>query len=230
MQFQKKRCLVVEDEQDIAQVLSEYLVHNGYEVDTVYDGQVALDKIASERYDMVLLDQMLPSVDGTVILKSLQKFRSSTGIIMLTARVEEIDRLLALELGADDYICKPFSLREVLARVKAVMRRIHPDPALPTASRNWLLDANRHRLQIRGADVDLTVKEFDLFKILSSNPGRVYSRQQLLDLAYPAELDASERAIDSHVKNLRRKLSAVDPSRLWIRSVYGVGFAFEDEA
>ncbi|MBT0571736.1 response regulator [Curvibacter sp. CHRR-16] len=230
MQFQKKRCLVVEDEQDIAQVLSEYMAHNGYDVDMVYDGQDALDKIAVERYDIVLLDQMLPTVDGTVVLKNLQKFRSSTGIIMITARVEEIDRLLALELGADDYICKPFSLREVLARVKAVMRRIHPDPALPVTTRHWALDANRHRLQIRGADVDLTVKEFDLFKILSSNPGRVYSRQQLLDLAYPAELDASERAIDSHVKNLRRKLAAVDPSRLWIRSVYGVGFAFEDEA
>ncbi|MEI6413416.1 MAG: winged helix-turn-helix domain-containing protein, partial [Pseudomonadota bacterium] len=177
-----------------------------------------------------LLDLMLPDLDGLSILREVRKV-SDLPIIMVTARVEEIDRLIGLELGADDYVCKPYSPREVVARVKAVLRRLpgrlpakSQDPASPPLIE---IDAEIWQAKIRGQRLELTPKEFKLLRALVARPGRVFSRGQLLDLLYDDNLDVSERAVDSHMKNLRKKLSHAEPEREIIRSVYGVGFIFE---
>ncbi|RZL98364.1 MAG: response regulator [Variovorax sp.] len=225
------RILLVEDEQDIAGVLRDYLRHAGHEVEHIDDGTTALARALAQPPDLVLLDVMLPGTGGIEILRAIRA-RSSLPVIMLTARVEEVDRLIGLELGADDYICKPFSPREVVARVKAVLRRSGADAAgtatsdVPAGSLQ--LDDGQWRVTLQGAAFALTRREFRLLEVLARQPGRIFSRTQLLELAYEDVLDVNERAIDSHVKNLRRKLAAAAPGHEWIRSVYGIGFAFED--
>ncbi|HSV52203.1 MAG TPA: response regulator [Burkholderiaceae bacterium] len=227
------RILVVEDEPDIASVLVDYLRREHYEVQHLADGEQALAQALAAPPALVLLDVMLPGRDGMSVLKALRQTLAALPVIMLTARVEEIDRLLGLELGADDYICKPFSPREVVARVKAVLRRGLPTapPQAPVEAQDkapdLLLDKAQWQASLRGRALHLTPKEFMLLQTLARQPGRIFSRRQLLELAYADELDASERAIDSHVKNLRRKFAAVDAGHDWIRSVYGVGFALE---
>nr|WP_315465618.1 response regulator [uncultured Rhodoferax sp.] len=220
--------LVVEDEDDIAGVMLDYLRFNGYAAERLSDGLEAIAHITRQAPDLLLLDVMLPGCDGFEVLRAIRRF-TALPTIMLTARVEEVDRLLGLDCGADDYICKPFSPREVVARVRAVLRRsvvAHGETA--TAVPPLTLDHVRRRASLHGQPLHLTGKEFDILKTLQSSPGRVYSRTQLLELAYPGELDANERAVDSHVKNLRRKFALVDPQHEWFRSVYGVGFALED--
>ena len=225
------RILLVEDEQDIAGVLRDYLRHAGHEVEHIDNGTTALARALAQPPDLVLLDVMLPGTGGIEILRAIRA-RSSLPVIMLTARVEEVDRLIGLELGADDYICKPFSPREVVARVKAVLRRSGADAAgtatsdVPAGSLQ--LDDGQWRVTLQGAAFALTRREFRLLEVLARQPGRIFSRTQLLELAYEDVLDVNERAIDSHVKNLRRKLAAAAPGHEWIRSVYGIGFAFED--
>lgn len=225
------RILLVEDEQDIAGVLRDYLRHAGHEVEHIDDGTTALARALAQPPDLVLLDVMLPGTGGIEILRAIRA-RSSLPVIMLTARVEEVDRLIGLELGADDYICKPFSPREVVARVKAVLRRSGADAAgtatsdVPAGSLQ--LDDGQWRVTLQGTAFALTRREFRLLEVLARQPGRIFSRTQLLELAYEDVLDVNERAIDSHVKNLRRKLAAAAPGHEWIRSVYGIGFAFED--
>lgn len=224
----QQRVLVVEDEDDIASILVDYLRFNGFVAERLSDGLQAMDFISREEPDLVLLDVMLPGCDGFEVLRSIRRF-TSVPTIMLTARVEEVDRLLGLECGADDYVCKPFSPREIIARVRAVLRRsglkntksVTPATALE-------LDHVRRRASLHGKPLHLTGKEFEILKTLQSSPGRVYSRTQLLELVYPGELDANERAVDSHVKNLRRKFALVDPQHDWFRSIYGVGFSLEE--
>ena len=223
---QPVRILIVEDEPDIASVLADYLRHDGFAADIVGDGAQAMREIATSPPDLVLLDVMLPGASGLDVLRSVRSAaapRDTLPVIMITARVEEVDRLLGLELGADDYICKPFSPREVVARVKTVLRRTRP----PVPPVGLLLDAGHWRASIDGVALALTRKEFDLLQTLAQHPGRIYSRAALLDLVYAHDLDANERAIDSHIKNLRRKIAAVADGHDWIRSVYGVGFVLE---
>jgi two-component system response regulator BaeR len=228
--MEKTRILLVEDEPDLAQVLADYLLRDGYEASVEGNGARALERIRREPPDLLLLDLMLPDLDGLSILREVRR-TSRLPIILVTARVEEIDRLLGLDLGADDYVCKPYSPREVLARVKAVLRRSSgagpagegdpvPPPLVEIDAENWIA-------RVSGQRLDLTPKELRLLQALSSRPGRVLSRAQLLDLVYKDDLDVSERAVDSHMKNLRRKLSQAVPERELIRSVYGVGFAYE---
>lgn len=220
--------LVVEDEEDIASVVLDYLRFNGYAAERLSDGLAAINHIAQHPPDLLLLDVMLPGCDGFAVLQAIRRF-TPLPTIMLTARVEEVDRLLGLDCGADDYICKPFSPREVVSRVRAVLRRTAAAPEGTAAvAAPLLLDSNRRRASLYGKPLQLTGKEFDILKTLHSSPGRVYSRTQLLELAYAGELDANERAVDSHVKNLRRKFALVDARHEWFRSVYGVGFALED--
>jgi len=228
--MEKTRILLVEDEPDLAQVLVDYLLRDGYAASVEGNGARALERILRERPDLLLLDLMLPDLDGLSILREVRK-SSHLPVILVTARVEEIDRLIGLDLGADDYVCKPYSPREVLARVKAVLRRsggaldAEPrDPAIPPLIE---IDADRWQARVGGQRLDLTPKELNLLQALVTRPGRVLSRAQLLDLVYRDDLDVSERAVDSHLKNLRRKLSQAMPERELIRSVYGVGFAFE---
>jgi two-component system response regulator BaeR len=228
--MEKTRILLVEDEPDLAQVLVDYLLRDGYAASVEGNGARALERILREPPDLLLLDLMLPDLDGLSILREVRK-SSHLPVILVTARVEEIDRLIGLELGADDYVCKPYSPREVLARVKAVLRRsggaLDAEPRDPAAPPLIEIDADRWQARVGGQRLDLTPKELNLLQALVRRPGRVLSRSQLLDLVYQDDLDVSERAVDSHLKNLRRKLSQAMPERELIRSVYGVGFAFE---
>lgn len=224
------RILVVEDETDIASVLLDYLRHAGYEAEHAADGPSALGRLAEAPPDLTLLDIMLPGMNGLDVLRESRR-HTQRPVILLTARVEEVDRLLGLELGADDYICKPFSPREVVARVKAVLRRSPPDANTKADPAALALDDYGWQATLNGAPLSLTRREFKLLQALTKQPGRILSRSQLLDLAYDDTLDVNERAIDSHIKNLRKKLkTAGGEDRDWIRSVYGVGFAFEPEA
>ena len=223
------RILVVEDEPDIAAIVVDYLRHAGYTVEHQAEGRAALTSLITTPPDLTLLDIMLPGMDGLEMLRQARR-HTQHPIIMLTARVEEVDRLIGLELGADDYICKPFSPHELVARVKAVLRRSGADAAAPhsTAPSDWRLDDATCQATWRGQDLGLTRREFNLLHILHRHPVKIYPRSQLLDLAYADALEVSDRAIDSHIKNLRKKLRAVlgDDAEC-IRSVYGVGFAFE---
>ncbi|RIX74198.1 response regulator [Acidovorax cavernicola] len=225
------RIVIVEDELDIASVVQDYLRHAGYDTEHFADGQSALERIVAAPPDLTLLDIMLPRLDGIEVLRRARE-HTAHPIIMLTARIEEVDRLLGLELGADDYVCKPFSPRELVARVRAVLRRTAP-PTLPSApddAPGLVLDDVHWRASLAGTPLNLTRREFGLLQVLSRHPGRIFSRARLLELAYDDTVDVTERAIDSHVKNLRRKLGAVTPAYDWIRSVYGVGFAWEAPA
>ncbi|MDB5954678.1 response regulator [Ramlibacter sp.] len=219
-----KTIFVVEDEHDIASVLVDYLRAAGFEPRHFADGEAALQAALTAPPALLLLDLMLPGRSGLEVLREIRQ-RSGVPVVMLTARVDEVDRLLGLELGADDYICKPFSPREVVARVKAVLRRMGDEGAAPP-SRLQVEEASRSAL-LDGHRLHLTPKEFALLATMSARPGRIYSRAQLLELVYPDALEANERTLDSHIKNLRRKLATAVPGHDWIRSVYGVGFSFE---
>jgi two-component system response regulator BaeR len=177
--------------------------------------------------DLVLLDIMLPGKDGIEICKGLRAF-SSVPIIMLTARVEEVDRLLGLELGADDYVCKPFSPREVVARAKSVLRRSNPADTQELNS-NISLDESRYKASINGRELVLTAVEFQLLNILYCGKGRIYSREQLIDSIYSDNRVVSDRTVDSHIKKLRKRIAEVIPGQEIIHSVYGVGYKFEEE-
>lgn len=216
--------LIVEDEQKLAALLADYLKQAGYAVHCLYEGEVVIPWIREHRPDFMLLDLMLPGRDGMDICKELRTF-SNLPVIMITARIEEIDRLLGLEFGADDYICKPFSPREVVARVRAVLRRTGGVQAISASG--LALDESRYQATLHGHDLKLTAVEFKLLSFLAAHPGRLFGRQQLMDRIYPDERIVSDRTIDSHIKKLRRKIETVDPAAELICSVYGVGYKFE---
>lgn len=215
--------LIVEDEHKIAELLRDYLVQDGYATTLLDRGDAVEPWMRAHGADLVLLDLMLPGKSGLEVCKGLRGF-SNTPIIMVTARVEEIDRLLGLELGADDYICKPFSPREVVARVKAVLRRAHGRSLSDT---HLVLDDAGYRASIDGRDLALTAVEFQLLKVLAAQPGRLYTRDQLMDAMYRDERVVSDRTVDSHIKKLRRKITEVLPDHELIHSVYGIGYKYE---
>ena len=219
------RILIVEDEEKLASLLRDYLVQEGYEVSVLHRGDQVEDWVRGHGTDLVLLDLMLPGKNGLEVCKALRATAADLSIIMVTARVDEIDRLLGLELGADDYICKPFSPREVVARVKAVLRRAKRAEA-PQDMRLDLDDAG-YKATLAGRDLGLTAVEFELLKVLASHPGRIYTREQLMDLMYRDQRVVSDRTVDSHVKKIRRKIAAVLPDREIVHSVYGVGYKYE---
>jgi two-component system, OmpR family, response regulator BaeR len=218
--------LVVEDDDKIAALLLDYLAAHGFAAERLADGLQVVPRVQREAPSAILLDLMLPGLDGMEVCKALRRF-SSVPIIMLTARVEEIDRLLGLELGADDYVCKPFSPREVVARVKALIRRAEGRVAGTALSGGFVADEAGRRVRVGERTLPLTPLEYRLLCILLAQPGRVFSRDQLLDAAHDDFRDVSDRAIDSHIKNLRRKIDAVLPGTDCIQSVYGVGYRFE---
>ncbi len=218
------KILVVEDEPRLAALLRDYLEKTGFEPCCLRDGMEVVPRVREQPPDLILLDLMLPGKDGVEICKEIRSF-SCVPIIMVTARVEEIDRLLGLELGADDYICKPFSPREVIARVKAVLRRANGQQS--PASHGLSMDKDRYKATLLGQDLDLTAVEFQLLQILAGHPGRIFPRSQLMGRIYPDQRVVSDRTIDSHVKKLRRKIASADPEGEWIRSVYGIGYKFE---
>jgi two-component system response regulator BaeR len=218
--------LIVEDETRLAGVLAEYLQAAGYRVRQLADGTGVADHVRAERPALMLLDLMLPGKDGLTVCREVRAF-SDLPIIMTTARVEEIDRLLGLELGADDYVCKPYSPREVVARVKAVLRRGARRDETP-GSGPLRLDEDRLRVGAEGREITLTAVEFALLKTLYEAPGRIFPRERLMDRIYRDHRVVSDRTIDSHVKKLRRRLDELLPGRELIHSVYGVGYRYEE--
>lgn len=219
------RILVVEDEPKMASLIGDYLRAEGHEPQWIADGREVLPAMEAQPADLVLLDIMLPGMDGLAVCRALRE-RSDVPIVMLTARVEEADRLLGLDLGADDYICKtPFSPREIMARVRAILRRARR--GLPPTPSPLQIDEAGWRASWRGVPLELTPVEFRLLKALAATPGRVFSRDSLLDRLHDDGRAVTDRAVDSHIKNLRRKLEAAVPGQDPIRSIYGVGYKLE---
>jgi DNA-binding response OmpR family regulator len=223
------RILVVDDEPKIVRLVRDYLEHAGFGVSVARDGREALMRARSEQPDLVILDLGLPGLDGLDVTRSL-RHDSSVPLIMLTARDSETDRVLGLELGADDYLTKPFSPRELVARVRAVLRRNRAEPPDAVLRVGELeLDIPRLRASLGGRPVTLTATEFQLLVTMARQPGRVFTRAQLLDAIHGEALEAYERAIDAHVKNIRRKLEP-DPRRpRYLQTVYGVGYRMADD-
>lgn len=221
-----ERILVIEDEAQLSSVLLAYLGAAGYACEPVVDGALALPAFATFHPDLVLLDLNLPNRDGIDICRDLRA-RSDVPIIMVTARVDELDRLLGLDTGADDYVCKPFSPREVVARVRTVLRRHRRSPSERAAAHIGLeIDEASMRVIVHGQDLGVTHVEFKLMHTLANRSGQVFSRDQLLERVYGGSHDVIDRTIDSHVRNLRRKLASAGGED-WIKSVYGVGYRFE---
>jgi two-component system response regulator BaeR len=216
--------LVVEDEIKIAGILQDYLVRAGYRVACLDRGDLVVPYVRQKPPCLILLDLMLPSMDGLEVCREVRKF-SAVPIIMITARVEEIDRLLGLELGADDYICKPFSPREVVARVKAVLRRVYAPPADKTLVVGEVsLIPETHQVLVEGHELKLTPCEYNLLKTLLSHPNRIFSRHELVNIVQGYDFEGYERTIDSHIKNLRKKIASCLPGNEVISTIYGVGY------
>jgi DNA-binding response OmpR family regulator len=225
-----KSVLVVDDEERLVQLVQTYLEQEGYRVLTAHDGRRALAVARKEKPDLILLDVMMPEMNGYEFLRRHRQERN-TPVILLTARVEETDKVLGLELGADDYITKPFSPRELVARVRAALRRAGISVPEGEVLRAWdiVLDRAGHRVTVGDRPVDLTPTEFDLLATLLSAPGRVFSRLELLDRVLGTSFEGYERTIDVHVKNLRSKIES-EPSRPgYIETVYGVGYRLAAE-
>ena len=218
------RALVVEDDPGIASLLLDYLRSEGFEAQSLADGQVALSELRHTLPNILLLDLNLPGLDGVSLCRAIRDF-SDVPILMVTARVDELDRLLGLNCGADDYVCKPFSPREVMARVHALLRR--SQRRVESILAPWVIDDAAMRIVWRGQVLSLTPLEFRMLRQLASQPGRVFSRVQLLDSVHGELRDVSDRAIDTHIKNIRRKLLAICANDDCIVSVYGVGYRFE---
>lgn len=217
--------LIVEDEPKLAALLSDYLRAAGHQTHVVSDGSEVIAAVHALAPCVVLLDIMLPGRDGLDLCRDIRTF-SGVPIVMITAKVEEIDRLLGLEIGADDYICKPFSPREVVARVKAILRRLQR-PATSIASTDLVIEERAFTASFRGTPLELTPVEFRLLRTLASSPGRVFSRNQLIDTLYTDHRVVTDRTVDSHIKNLRRKLDLASPDQELIRSIYGMGYKFD---
>lgn len=221
------RVLIVEDEQALAHVLRSYLEKNGFQVSIAYRGDEGLALWERERPDLVILDLNLPGMDGLDVAREIRR-RANTPLIMLTARVEEPDQVLGLELGADDYITKPFSPRVVVARVRALLRRA--EPQAPSAHvlkvADLEIDLEGHMVQRQGRTIELTPTEFSLLSTLASSPGRVFTRLQLLEAAQGVAYEGYERTVDAHIKNLRAKLEEDPRQPRYIETVFGVGYRF----
>lgn len=225
-----RKILVVDDEARLVDVLKAYLERDGYKVVTAFDGKQALFQARREKPDLILLDLMLPEVDGLDVCRTLRK-ESDVPIIMLTARSEETDKLIGLELGADDYVTKPFSPREVVARVRAVLRRTQSarDSSVETITiGDLVIDQARHEVRRGDEIIALTPTEFDLLWALANNKGRVLSRLQLMEKALGESYEGYERTIDAHIKNLRRKIEPDPAHPRYVHTVFGVGYRVEE--
>ena len=228
------RILICDDDPIIHQSLSLYLDNEDFQHDSAFDGKQALDMIAREHYDLMLLDQMMPGMTGMEVCQAVRR-NSQLPIIMLTARGEEIDRILGLEMGADDYIVKPFSPREVISRIKAVLRRTMSTPEsaqqekLTTLTYGCLdIQPERYSVRLNGQNIACTPREVELLYLLASHPGRVFDREQILSRIWGYDFFGDTRTVDTHIKRLRQKLSCEEMGRAWdIVTVYGVGYKFE---
>ncbi|MBI3610380.1 MAG: response regulator transcription factor [Nitrospirae bacterium] len=230
-----RKILVIEDDRDIARLVELHLRDLGCEVHMAHDGSVGLDQALSRTYDLIILDLMLPRMDGLEVCRRLRANPPYTPILMLTAKSSELDRVLGLEIGADDYLTKPFSIRELLARVKALFRRVeslgslaHPEVRKTIRSGELMIDVEKRKVTLQGQSAELTAKEFDLLLQFALHPGRVYTRSQLLDLVWGYAHDGYEHTVNSHINRLRAKIEE-DPARpRYILTVWGVGYKFAE--
>lgn len=219
--------LIVEDEPDLGKLLADYIEASSFTAVVIQDGLEAKTWLSTEHADLIVLDLMLPSLDGMSLCKHIRT-NDTTPIIMATAKVEEIDRLLGLEIGADDYICKPYSPREVVARIKAILRRCQPDDANGNKLLQSInLDPHKHLISIHGNAVNITSIELKLFELLYNEPGRIFTREYIMDNIYNDYRIVSDRTVDSHIKKLRKKLHDAAPNMNLIHSIYGAGYKFE---
>jgi DNA-binding response OmpR family regulator len=229
--MKNKKILVVDDEAKITDLISSYLEREGYQVTTAADGEAALEVFRREQPDLILLDLMLPKLNGYEVCREIRA-QSRVPIIMLTARDEEPDKIVGLELGADDYITKPFSPREVVARVRAVLRRAEADEPEAKIIRagDIEINQNRHEVKKKGETIELTPTEFKLLSTLADSPRRVFTRLQLVEEVQGYSFEGYERTIDAHIKNLRQKIEDDPKNPSMIGTVYGVGYRFEIES
>ncbi|MCZ6696713.1 MAG: response regulator transcription factor [Acidobacteria bacterium] len=227
----RRSILVIEDDEKIASSIRVYLNHQGFDVEIEHDGRQGLTRAREHRYDLLVLDLMLPGIDGMEICRTLRR-ESDLPILMLTARTTTEDRVEGLEAGADDYLPKPFSPRELTARIRAVLRRTDSREVVgPSRFRFGVLDLDleRHEVRLNGRPVSLTPTEFDILSVLARAPGRVFTRERLIRKALATDYEGQDRTIDAHVKNLRRKLEADRGGPEYIRTVFGVGYRFDPE-
>jgi len=231
-----KRILIIEDDEEITDLVGINLDESEYTLEKAFDGESVLAKARADSYDLIILDVMLPKLDGLEVCKRLRSDRIHTPILMLTAKSEEFDKVLGLELGADDYLTKPFSIRELLARVKANIRRVEVEHQSSAAiSENRSLDigelhinAQKRKVRLRDDTVELTPKEFELLHLFASNPGKVFSRQALLDEIWGYQFKGYDHTVNSHINRLRNKIED-DPSEpIYLKTVWGVGYRFAE--
>ncbi|MGD2252794.1 MAG: response regulator transcription factor [Anaerolineales bacterium] len=222
--------LIVEDERELVRVLRDYLGKANYRVEAAHDGPTAISLFHHVKPDLVLLDLNLPGMDGLEVAKEMRR-KTNVPIVMLTARVEESDRIVGLELGADDYVTKPFSPREVVARVRAVLRRAQAPPEGPEVVRaaDVVIDIQRHQVTVAAKKVELTPTEFDLLRSMARQPGRAFTRLELLEATQGNAFEGYERTIDAHIKNLRAKIEANPKKPRYIQTVFGIGYRFAEE-
>lgn len=225
-----QKVLIVEDEKPIAELVRFNLEKEGFQVETCYDGQDALRRVQADPPHLVILDLMLPGLDGLAVCREIRK-TSQVPILMLTARADEVDRVVGLELGADDYVTKPFSPRELVARVRAVLRRAQMTPEPPPVLRvgSLIMDRATHTVTVAGASVDLTTTEFGILETLMTTPGRVFTRAELLEAVQGIAFEAYERTVDVHIKNLRRKIEPDSTHPHYILTVRGMGYRLNPE-
>ncbi len=222
-----RKILVVDDEQKIVDIVRAYMEREGFRVVTAYDGEIAFKVFRQEKPDLIVLDLMLPKMSGQDVCRAIRK-ESDVPIIMLTARDELTDKIVGLELGADDYLTKPFEGRELVARVKAILRRAEPKASVPLVRAGDItVDTERHQVTVRDRMIELTTTEFELLKLLASYPGRVFSRAELLDRLQGDAYEGYERTVDSHIKNLRRKIEPDPDKPSYIYTIYGAGYKLE---
>lgn len=226
------KILVVDDEKLLVKGLKFNLEQEGYQVETAFDGEEAIRLAHDENVSLILLDLMLPKIDGFTVCRTIRTF-SNVPIIMLTAKNEDIDKILGLEYGADDYVTKPFNIREVTARIKAILRRVNPAPkgdkSKVIVSGNITLDYNFRRVHIDDRSIELTSKEFDLLELFLRNPGKVYTRENLLDTAWGFDYPGDARTVDVHVRRLREKIEENPAEPRYIKTKWGVGYYYKKD-
>jgi len=225
----KRTVLIVDDERKIREMIQSYLLNEGYDVVEAENGYDAVDFVKKDMVDIVLLDLMMPGIDGYQTLREIRSLKKKMPVILLTAKTEEVDKLIGLEMGADDYITKPFSMRELAARMKAVLRRVEPDeiPDEDMIIRGEIkVDVSKYEVFVNNNKINLTPTEFKILQTLAQKPGRVYSRLQLMNIAMGEAYVNYERSIDTHVSNLRKKVEQDPANPKYILTVYGIGYRF----
>ena len=231
-----KKALIIEDDSNISELISIHLHDMSYQVDCAFDGKEGLLKALNTEYEFIILDIMLPSMDGLEVCRQIRMEKNNTPILMLTSKSEEIDKVLGLEMGADDYLTKPFSVRELVARIKAILRRSNPTLNEPEKKsktdithENLSINIDKRIIEVYDQRVELSPKEFDLLVLLASNPGKTYSREQLLNQVWGYEFSGYEHTVNSHINRLRTKIEQNINSPEFILTTWGVGYRFKDD-